>query len=138
MITEILTHTPIWVFLLFALLLAGIHSSFGLLPLPIAAWGVALMATAGIGYLLFRVKRIAYDQPTQKFVIPGSWTPFSVILAIFLTKYVFAVMRALNETIIGEPAFIGALCVAYGIFCGYFASRAINLIARARRDYLRR
>ncbi len=162
MITQIITHTPIWVFLLFAFLLifgfmqtrtrtvaripalllpggmivlslAGIHSSFGLMPLPVAAWGVALMATAVIGYLLFRDNSISYDQQTQKFFIPGSWLPFAVIMAIFFTKYVFAVMRAFSATIIAEPTFIVALCVAYGIFSGYFASRAINLIARAQR-----
>ena len=162
MITQIFTHTPIWVFLLFAFLiifgfmqtrsrtvsrmpalllpggmialsLAGIYSSFGLMPLPFAAWGVALMSTAAIGYLLFRDKRISYDQQTQKFFIPGSWLPFAVIMAIFLTKYVFAVMRGFSANIIAEPTFIGSLCVAYGIFSGYFAARAINLITRAQK-----
>ena len=103
------------------------------MPLPIAAWGVALIATAGIGYLLFRDNRISYDQQTQKFFIPGSWLPFAVIMAIFFTKYVFAVMRAFSATIIAEPSFIVALCVAYGMFSGYFASRGIHLIALAQK-----
>jgi len=162
LITQILTNTPIWVFFIFvfllifgfmqtrtrtvsripalllpggmlALSLAGIYSSFGFMLLPIAAWGLGLVATAGIGYLLFKDKRISYDQQTQKFFVPGSWVPFGVILAIFFTKYVFAVMRAFSAAIIAEPAFIVALCMMYGIFSGYFASRAINLIDGLKR-----
>ncbi|MEO6192009.1 MAG: DUF6622 family protein, partial [Thermoanaerobaculia bacterium] len=105
----------------------------GLTPLPLATWGLALLASAGIGYLLFRDKRISYDHEAHKFFIPGSWLPFAVIMAIFFTKYVFAVMQAFNAAIVSEPAFIGAVCVAYGLFSGYFASRAINLIARAQK-----
>lgn len=162
MFIQILTHTPIWVFFLFifllifgfmqtrnrtvsrapalllpigmvALSLAGIRSSFGLVTLPVATWGAALLATASIGYLLFRDKRISYDKQNKKFYIPGSWLSFAVIMAIFFTKYVFAVMRAFNATIISEPVFIGTLCVAYGLFSGYFASRAVNLIAQAQK-----
>ena len=116
-----------------ALSLAGIHSNFGSMPLPVATWAVALLATAGIGYLLFKDKRISYDHETQRFSIPGSWAPFAVIMAIFFTKYVFAVVRAVNPTITAEPTVIVALCATYGIFSGYFASRSINLIAQTKK-----
>ena len=161
MITQILTNTPIWVFLLFILLLvfglmqtrsrwvsklpalllpwgmialslAGVQSSFGLRPVTVAAWGLTLIATALIGYLRFKDQRVLYDQQMRKFFIPGGWTPFVVIMTLFFTKYVFAVIRGFNAHIMVEPSFIISLCMTYGLFSGYFASKAINLIAQTR------
>ena len=157
LIVQILSHTPIWVYALFlvllvfgllqtrtrtvgkipalllpvgmiALSLAGINSSFGLRTIPLAAWGVALTIATVVGYTFFRDKRIHCKATDGKFFIPGSWVPLVVMMAIFFAKYVYAVMNALNAEVISTPMFIGALSAVYGLLSGYFSSRAVNLI----------
>jgi hypothetical protein len=161
LITQILIHTPLWVYGLFivlvafglqqtrsrnvnavlayflpfgmiALSLAGINSSFGIMPAPIAMWAIGLLIVTVIGFKHFRDDRVTFTRPSRSFFIPGSWTPFFVIMAIFFTKYVFAVMHAFNAEIVTTKAFVAALSLAYGCFSGYFSSRAVNLVSKAK------
>jgi hypothetical protein len=159
-IAQILIHTPLWVYGLFvvlvvfglqqtrsrnvkavpayflpfgmiALSLAGIHSSFGLEPAPLAMWATGLLIVTVAGFKWFRDDRVTYTRSSRSFFIPGGWTPFFVIMAIFFTKYVFAVMHALDAEIATTRAFVAALSLAYGCFSGYFSSRAVNLVSKA-------
>jgi uncharacterized integral membrane protein len=116
-----------------ALSLAGINSSFGLEAVPLVSWGIALAIATSVGYALFRDRRVEYNATTQQFFIPGSWVPLAVIMAIFFAKYVYAVMHALNATIISAPLFVVLLSAIYGLLSGYFAARAMNLLKRAQR-----
>ncbi len=160
MIVQILSHTPVWVYALFfvllafglmqtrtrsvskipalllpagmiALSLAGINSSFGLRPIPLVAWGAAMVVATVAGYMFFRDKRIHRDATGGTFFIPGSWVPLIVMMAIFFAKYVYAVMSAFNADVIATPLFIGALSAVYGLLSGYFSSRAVNLVKLA-------
>ena len=161
MITQILIHTPLWVYGLFivlvafglqqtrsrnvnavlayflplgmiALSLAGINSSFGIRPAPIAMWAIGLLVVTVIGFKRFRDDRVTFTRSSRSFFIPGSWTPFFVIMAIFFTKYVFAVIQAFDAEVVTTKAFVAALSLAYGCFSGYFSSRAINLVSKAK------
>ena len=161
MITQILIHTPLWVYGLFivlvafglqqtrsrnvnavlayflplgmiALSLAGINSSFGIRPAPIAMWAIGLLVVTVIGFKRFRDDRVTFTRSSRSFFIPGSWTPFFVIMAIFFTKYVFAVIQAFDAEIVTTEAFVAALSLAYGCFSGYFSSRAVNLVSKAK------
>lgn len=161
MIVQILSHTPIWVYALFfvllgfgliqtrtraigkipalllpagmmALSLAGIHSSFGFTTIPLVAWGMAIAIATVVGYTFFRDKRIHFKTTDGKFFIPGSWIPLAVMMSIFFAKYVYAVMNAFNAEVISTPMFIGALSAVYGLLSGYFSSRAVNLIKLAQ------
>ncbi len=163
MIVQILAHTPPWVFALFfvllvfglmqtrtravrripalilpasmvALSLAGINSSFGLTPVPLASWAIALAITALVGYALFRDQKVVYDTTAEKFSVPGSWVPLAVIMAIFFAKYVYAVMHAFNATVISTTLFVVGLSAVYGLLSGYFAAKALNLIMLSRRQ----
>ena len=160
MIVQILSHTPIWVFGLFfmllvfglmqtrtrtvrivpallmpvvmiALSLSGIYFSFGLRTIPLAAWGMAMATATVVGYTFFRDKRIRCEATGGRFFMPGSWVPLVVIMGIFFTKYVYAVVYAMNAHI-STPVLIGALSALYGVFSGYFASRTVNLIKLAQ------
>lgn len=161
MITQILIHTPLWVYGLFivlvafglqqtrsrnvnavlayflplgmiALSLAGINSSFGIKPAPIAMWAIGLLIVTVIGFKRFRDDRVTFTRSSRSFFIPGSWTPFFVIMAIFFTKYVFAVIQAFDAEVVTTKAFVAALSLAYGCFSGYFSSRAVNLVSKAK------
>lgn len=114
-----------------ALSLAGIQSSFGLRLGPLASWVIALAMTAWVGDTLFRDDRLEYDSAARAFLVPGSWWPLAVIMAIFFAKYLYAVMQALKVEVVAEPLFIVALSAVYGLLSGYFVSRALNLIRKA-------
>lgn len=158
---QILSHTPIWVFILFvvlvgfglqqaisrsvnllrayflpagmiALSLAGVLSSFGLKPAPIALWGLGLVLTVTLGYKLFPQKGIVFYPDKKSFFVPGSMVPLVVIMAIFITKYSVAVMMSLHNPLLVNPGFILLLSFAYGCFSGYFASRALTLVKAAK------
>jgi hypothetical protein len=159
---QILSHTPAWVFALFvgllafgllqtrsrhvkktlayalpvgmvALSLSGIQSSFGLKPLPVAAWASGLMVVTLIAYKVFPPKGISLNAGDNTFYIPGSWTPLAVIMAIFFTKYLFAVMQGFGAGAAGGHVTVAALSLAYGCFSGYFCARAVSLAAVTRR-----
>ncbi len=161
MITQILTHTPLWVYGLFialvvfglqqtrsrnvnavlayflpfgmiALSLAGIQSSFGITPVPVAMWAIGLLIVTVIGFKYFRDDRVTFSRSSRSFFIPGSWTPFFVIMALFLIKYVFAIMRAYDAGIVTSQAFVAALSLAYGCSSGYFSARAVNLLSKTK------
>lgn len=158
---QILSHTPAWVFILFVVLLvfgllqtrsrgvkqflayllptgmiilslAGVQSSFGIEAMPIGLWAVGLIIVALVGYKFFPLKGVSYDARQRAFFIPGSWLPLVVIMAIFFTKYTVAVMHGLNNSLANDPVFEMALSLSYGCFSGYFASRAVNLVAATR------
>jgi hypothetical protein len=162
LIVQILSKTPAWVFGLFFLLLgfgfmqartrsvskipalslpagmialslAGINSSFGLTAVPLVSWAIALAIATSIGYGFFRDRKVGFNATTGRFLIPGSWMPLTVIMAIFFAKYVYAVMNALNATIISAPLFVVVLSSVYGLLSGYFAARAMNLLKQAQR-----
>jgi len=159
---QILSYTPTWVFALFvgllafgllqtrsrsvkkalayalpvgmvALSLSGIQSSFGLKLLPVAAWAVSVVVVGFIGYRAFPNKGFSFDVEKNSFFIPGSWAPLAVIMAIFFTKYVFAVMQGLGATAASSPVTPVVLSLAYGCFSGYFCARAVSLAAAAKR-----
>lgn len=161
MIVQILAHTPIWVYATFfvllvfgliqtrtrtvrklpalllpagmlALSLAGIYTSFGLATIPLVAWGMALTMATAVGSTFFRDKRIHCKATDDAFFIPGSWVPLVVMMSIFATKYVYAVMHAYNAEGIATPMVIGALSAVYGLLSGYFSSRAITLLTLAQ------
>lgn len=160
MIGQILSRTPTWVFALFvallvfglmqtrtrtvrrtpalllpagmiALSLAGIQSSFGFAPVPLASWALALALASLVGHTLFRDERVRYDAIGKTYFVPGSWIPLIVIMAIFFAKYVYAVMNALNASVISTTLFVIGLSTVYGVLSGYFAARALNLIRLA-------
>jgi hypothetical protein len=114
--------------------LSGVHSSFGLKPLPVAFWTAGLAAATWIGYRYFPETRISFDPVKGTFSIPGSWTPLLVIMAIFCVKYTVAVMASLHVGMVRAPGFTMALSLAYGVFSGYFAARALSLLACAKRS----
>jgi hypothetical protein len=156
-LSQIVSHTPTWVFVLLAVLialgvsqtrtrtvpraralilpaamillsLAGIQSSFGLGLLPVACWGAALAAVTVIGVRWFRDDRVSYDAATARFQLPGSWMPLVVILAIFFAKYAFAVLRGFNAEVLTNAGFVAAVAAIFGLLSGYFAARAANLL----------
>ncbi|GAB3254392.1 hypothetical protein GCM10027296_22550 [Chitinimonas naiadis] len=164
MILAILQHTPTWVFILFAVLCGlgfqqtrprtvsqlrasilplimlglsfnGIVSSFGNQPEAYALWlaGVLLCASA---YRQLGWQSAQYLPESRSFSLPGSWVPLSLMLVIFLSKYVVTVTLIMQPALRHNTFCVAIIAVGYGLLSGLFLARAVSLwqLARATRN----
>jgi hypothetical protein len=82
--------------------LYGVAASFGASLGVLSAWAIGLGAALTLNGLVFLGPRGArYDAVEGRFEVPGSWVPLMLILTIFSTRFVFAVTKALNPSIVG-------------------------------------
>jgi hypothetical protein len=155
MLLQILTHTPRWVFALFALLLALGLQQLGarrvplwrtlLMPLAmggLALWGVlsafgtplAALLWAAVTLLVARALArrpapagTAWDAATRRFSLPGSVLPLLLMLGVFFTKYGAAVLLSLHPELTRDTAVALGLSTLYGLASGLFLGRALRL-----------
>jgi hypothetical protein len=162
MASAILWNTPLWVWGVLAVLLAlglaqarnrrvsgllilllpatmiplslyGVAASFGASLGALSEWAIGLGAALTLNGLVFVGPRgVRYDAVNGRFEIPGSWVPLVLMLTIFSTRFVFAVMKALNPSIVGTATFIGSVSVILGFCSGLFLSRAIRALKLRR------
>jgi hypothetical protein len=156
MIVEILKHTPIWVFGLFIFLIVlgfkqskerrvkkllvlplpigmvflsffGVYTSFGLAPLPIGVWFITLASMSYFMVEYFPVEKVSFSSISGSFLVPGSWLPFVLMMAIFFTKYIVGVLSVLHPTVVMSAVFVVSISLIYGLFSGMFIARAISV-----------
>lgn len=156
----IVQHTPVWVWgLLAALLALGISQTrtqqlsaarLRLLPLAflgLSIWGtlsafgwqlwVALAWKLAFGLAYTQVRRSGWpgqarhDAASQTFVVPGSWLPLALMMAIFLIKYTVGVLLAIQPQLAHTTEFAVTVSAAYGAISAMFLARARNILARA-------
>ena len=154
---EIIQHTPPWVFGILVVLiflglqqlrdrrvsrvrllilplamavlsLTGLARGIGWNPVAFCSWGAGMATAAVINELLFRAPSGVRAEATGgPFLVKGSWTPMIIMLAIFITRYVFAVMLALHPERRADSAFIAASASSLGLLSGIFAARALHI-----------
>ena len=153
MIREIVRQTPVWVWLVLAVLLVlgflqsrprklppvmalvlpavmtglSLYSVISLAPRPsgFAGWGAGIVAALALNGFVFRTPRgVGYDAGTKRLAMPGSWLPLALMMAIFATQFVVGVTRAINPAIAAAPGFLLAVTVLLGFCAGMFLSRA--------------
>jgi hypothetical protein len=156
MLTQILLHTPKWVFVLFATLLwfgarqllagslslfratlapvvmiglslYGVVSAFGDAPMTLLAW--AVMALALLGVVLQRPipRTTRYDAASRRFHVAGTAVPLALMMGVFFTKYAVGAMLAIHPELANQAAFATGVSALYGVFTGAFAARTIRL-----------
>lgn len=156
MLLQIISHTPRWVFAVFALLLwlggkqlfagtvsltrvtivavamaglsvSGVLSAFGDSPLALVGWAAA--AAVAIAVMLQRPlpSGTRYQADSRTFHVAGSAVPLILMMGIFLTKYVVGVQIALHPELAHQHNFALAIGTLYGAFSGIFAARALRL-----------
>lgn len=159
MLFQIFSHTPIWVFVLFFVLLGmgiqqgrdrnvsgkivfilpacmilfscfGLISSTGASGYSLAIWIGSVLGVASLGWR-FDAADVRYH--SNVYSIPGSWLPLMLMMGIFFTKYAVGVMSALRPEMIEQLWFIYSISFIYGIFSGAFAARAIWIWKSGRR-----
>jgi hypothetical protein len=146
MFWNVITHTPLFVWLLLALLVwGGLRSRKAhtvswraLLIVPMimfvwsiyALWGSAFLmsiwaASMGLGiwlgYLTLYRLPIGWDTARKALIIPGSYMPLILSLSIFALRYTLGTMQALVPGFVGSFAYLtlesGASIVS-GMFLG--------------------
>jgi hypothetical protein len=161
MIVRILEHTPVWVWLILAALVAlgllqtrartisraraytlplifialslsGIVRGAGSFPIALGAWAGGAMAA----WLLLRqavaVRHASWLPATASFHVPGSWLPLTLIVGLFLLKYAVGVAQALHPQLGTDTGFQGMTNGIYGVFAGLFWARSWSLRALVR------
>ena len=154
--TQILTHTPLWVFALFfglvylgylqsrtrqvsrgrlivlplamlAWSLYSVWSTFDAHLTALAAWACAWVAVVVIGLAWVPSRRVAYDASTAQFTVPGSWMPLALMMGIFTTKYAVGVALSLHPALAHDTLVALGISSLYGVFSGSFIARALRL-----------
>jgi hypothetical protein len=151
MLIKILTHTPLYVwailalliyrgviaardrevgirklliipFMMLALSLQGVLARFGLDMLPFVAW---VLGTAGTTLLIWKFgrERISAGSTAGAVRVQGSWAPMAMMMAIFFAKYAVAVAMAIQAQAAQNALFAATVCTLFGVFSGYFAGR---------------
>ena len=161
MLIEILSHTPLWVWALLALMLSlglwqrrdrrvrrgallGLPLALlalglttlapGFLAQPVAAglWLGAIAAFAALGQRLPRPAAARWLADEQKLFLPGSWLPLVLIVAIFSLRYAAGVGLALNPTWRALALVQWPLALLLGALSGFFLGRALGLMRLAQ------
>jgi hypothetical protein len=163
MILSILEHTPVWVWLIFcavialglaqtrtrdvgraraillpvvmvALSLSGALSSFTQVALALAAWVTGFSLSLSFAGQAMAVRSASWSPESRRFQVPGSWLPVTMILGIFVTKYVAGVCLAINPSLAANTSLTALLSLTYGTFAGLFWGRARSLLRLTRND----
>lgn len=156
--TQILTHTPLWVFgLFFGLVYLGylqsrtrqvsrgrlvvlpiamlvwslysVWSTFDAHVTALAAWACAWVAVVAIVLVRVPSRRASYDAATRQFTVAGSWVPLALMMGIFFFKYAVAVVHATNPGVLGTTTAVVVVAGTYGLFSGVFMTRALRVLA---------
>jgi hypothetical protein len=156
MFTQIIIHTPLWVWALLVALVAlgysqsrsrtinlrrvvimpiamillslyGTMSAFGASSVVLSTWLAAGAMVASLVMLRPAPMGTAYDSIGRQFAVPGSWLPLLVILGIFCTKYAVGVTLAMHPSMARDALFAMLVDMLYGVFSGFFAGRALRL-----------
>ena len=154
--TQILTHTPLWVFGLFfglvylgylqsrtrqvsrgrlivlpvAMLAWSLYSVWSTFDAPLTAlvaWACAWVTVVAIAMLRAPSRRAAYDASTKQFTVTGSWVPLALMMGIFFFKYAVAVAHAMKPGILDTTPAAVMVAATYGVFSGLFMARALCL-----------
>lgn len=144
MIVQILSRTPIWVWLILAFLLYrgllasrdremplpqmfivpvvflwlsldGIGRSFGWQDTGVLAWLVGVAVGIGVVWVSFDPGRMTLHVDRKTVFVRGSWMPLLLMMAIFLTKYAAAIMLAMQPARAQDASFSLTVCFLYGV-----------------------
>ncbi|MEZ0202931.1 DUF6622 family protein [Ideonella sp.] len=156
MLMQIVSHTPTWVFALFAGLLwlggrqmmarrmklsritlvallmtglsvAGVWSAFHATPVALLAWALAAALATALVVRRPLPQGLRYDTASRECLVPGSAVPLMLMMGIFVTKYVVGVLVAMQPAMAQQLGFASAMSAAYGVFSGVFVGRAMRL-----------
>ncbi len=107
--------------------LAGTVTAFGPGYQALLAWCAAAAVAAAVVMQLSLPQPTHYNPQTQRFQLPGSWTPLVLMMGIFIAKYAAGVALAMQPGLAGNALFSQSIAALYGGFSGVFVARAARL-----------
>jgi hypothetical protein len=154
-----LKHTPWWVFLIFAFVMArgvtalrtrtveisrlaiipvifavwgayNLFNLFGLNPEAVAISAIALLAGAAFGLLLSRHGIVRADRDKGLVEVSGSPVTLILVLIIFASKYALAYWVATDPGARDSIGFLATNAIVSGLVIGIFAGRFAGLWRR--------
>jgi hypothetical protein len=156
MMYQVITRTPIWVWALLALLvwlgyhqsknrviglrrvmvipavltllsILGTVSAFGSSPQVLFTWLAAASLFAFVVLQMPLPTGNRFDPQTSKLHVLGSWVPMSLLMGIFVNKYVVGVALSMHPELAQNTTFALTFSALYGTFSGVFIGRAVRL-----------
>jgi hypothetical protein len=156
MLMQIVEHTPVWVWgllialialglsqvrardvslarvtvlplILIALSFSGVISTFAHSSIAILAWVSGMAASIAFGRHFIHPRGAYWSNERGVLHVPGSWLPLVLIVALFLIKYTVGVSVSMNPALAHDTIFAAGFSLAYGLFSGLFAGRALAL-----------
>lgn len=161
MLQLIVSHTPIWVWLVLAFLVVrGIkamkpgETSLGklaIVPVLFTAWGmwsinaryagswqawalwlVGIAAGAAIGWALLRRLQLRVEPTTGALWRGADYSLLPLLLVTFLVKYGFEVALAMSPELVADTGFRAAYLMTSGGFTGIFVGKFIRYVSASR------
>jgi hypothetical protein len=156
MLMQVLTHTPRWVFFLFAglawlgflqmagrrvslrrvtllpvVMLAlsfyGVVFSFASLSWALLPWAAGVALSAAAVLARPVPEGTAYEPRTRRFALPGSALPLALMMGIFFAKYAVGVSLATAPELASSAGYATLVGAVSGVLSGVFLGRAARL-----------
>lgn len=156
---QILRGTPLWVYPLFlglvvlgylqskprhvapamvavlpvvlgALSLSRVLAAFGPAPAVLAAWAAGTAAALLLNRTLRQPVGARWSAAAGSFLVPGSWVPLALMMAMFFARYALAVTQAMAPALARSAGFESAASFGLGLLSGLFLSRALWIWSR--------
>ncbi len=154
-IIQTLTHTPWWVYLLFALIFyKGVRSlkpravplkKLIIVPLVVSAisldtlftqinlngFNVLILSASAVlgliaGYLMTVRAPIEVDKEHLVYKMPGGITTLLLIFGVFFTKYYIGYEKAVDPTLMQQDGFETFVIIASMLFAGLFIGKLLG------------
>lgn len=103
--------------------LYGVVAGFGAQPLPLLAWAGGMAAVLLLGGPLFTPRGL--QRQAAGVLVPGSWMPLGLMLAIFGAKFALGWAHAVGAPLVQQPVVVAAAAAFFGGISGAFATRAL-------------
>jgi len=158
-LTQILRGTPLWVYPLFlglvvlgylqskprhiapamlavlpvalgAFSLSRVLAAFGPAPAVLAAWAAGTAAALLLNRGLRQPAGARWSAATGRFLVPGSWVPLALMMAMFFARYALAVSQAMTPALVRSAGFESAASFGLGLLSGVFLARALWVWSR--------
>jgi hypothetical protein len=75
---------------------------------------------------------VTHSPESGLFVIPGSWLPMILMLALFFMKMATSVLAVRHPALAAKPEYIASISFLYGVWSGVFCGRALHALTTSR------
>ena len=157
-VLDMLEHTPVWVYLLFAFLLyRGIKArtpatvtleKLALIPaiflfwdiydlityrdptlITYIQWTIGIISGAIIGYILINPDRLSRSSAPRSIHRPADYSASPFMLLAFGVKYVLGVLNAIAPDVLRQPAISALAIITGGMFAGVFVGKFTRYVS---------